>query len=139
MNSEDIVKKIKDTGSKVTKARRLIIEILLNSSSPISVLDILAAFDSLKIPVNKTTVYREVSFLKAQQIVTEIDLGEGKKRYELNTDTHHHHIVCINCEKIEDIPFEKDIHLQEEKIEKNINFKILNHNLEFFGLCQSCQ
>src|SRR5260221_14224287 len=91
----------------------------------------LELIDLLK--VNKTTVYRQIKSLLKEKLIAEIEFGDGKKRYELSSLPHHHHVVCIKCNLISDIT------LKENFNKPKTNFKILKHNLEFFGLCQNCQ
>ncbi|HMR01620.1 MAG TPA: transcriptional repressor, partial [Candidatus Gracilibacteria bacterium] len=87
---------------------------------------------------NKTTIYREVYFLLEQNILVEIDFGDRKKRYESASSEHHHHIICLKCSKVQDIQLESDLSEDQKKIEQETNFKITNHSLEFFGLCNTC-
>lgn len=130
---------LKSEGHKMTKVRKAIIEILTSHSQPFSASDILSELAVKGLRVNKTTVYRELLFLKEQSVVGEIELGEGKKRYEITPKDHHHHLVCVSCKSIKDIPLERDLDTQEEHIAQKNKFKILNHSLEFFGLCGNCQ
>ena len=51
----------------------------------------------------------------------------------------HHHIVCVNCGEIKDIPMEKDLAEEELKVIKKMGYKPIGHSLEFFGLCSKCQ
>lgn len=88
--------------------------------------------------INKTTVYRNLSTLLAENKITELDFGEGKKRYELNK-SHHHHLLCNSCQKITCFEIKQDLHEQELEITKNTGFNITNHILEFFGICKDCQ
>lgn len=133
---------LKAKGYKTTRVRTLVIELLANSKSPISVTEILQKFtlrpNELTVP-NKTTIYRELDFLLEQGIIREIDFSESKKRYEFKDAKHHHHIICVKCKKIEDVDLNQDLKAQETKITKEKNFKIINHSLEFFGLCSICQ
>lgn len=109
-----------------------VIDILLKNSSPVDV-----SFLVKKLKVNKTTVYRQLEKLIKENIVTEVELGEGKKRYELKSLGHHHHLVCDDCGKLEDVSFNEDILLKE--VNKKSKFLIKSHNLEFFGLCVECR
>jgi len=138
-NPDEIISKLKSAGYRITPVREQIVEIFINSSSPISAGDLIESFKILKIPVNKTTIYRELDFLLEKNIIKEIEFGEGKKRYELETGHHHHHLVCLNCRKVEDVDLEVDLHDEEKKIEKETGFKVKSHSLEFFGLCKNCQ
>lgn len=134
-----IITNLKNSGHRITKARSLIVEIFGNSKTPQSAFDILNHLKVKNAQVNKTTVYRELEFLTVQGIIKEVDFGEGKKRYELDDDTtHHHHIICINCRKVEDVDLKIDLEDEEKRIAKMKNFKVLNHSLEFFGLCGNC-
>lgn len=110
-----------------TKARSAIITNFRTTTRPISAIDLLN-----KIDVNKTTIYRELDFLIDAGIIDSVDFGDGIKRYELkNEDTHHHHLVCLNCKNISDIAVKEDFEIPN-------NFKLVKHNLEFFGYCSDC-
>jgi Fe2+ or Zn2+ uptake regulation protein len=133
-----ILGSLKTKGYKLTPVRKLIIEILINATSPLSISDLALKLRSKDLSPNKTTFYREVAFLKDLQILQEIDFGDGMKRYEISKE-HHHHIVCIKCNIVKDVPMEKDLNSKEQKILKDLGFKPIGHSLEFFGLCSNCQ
>ena len=118
--------------------RDFILELISKDSKPLSVLEIINRMKK-NISANKTTVYREINLLKKEGLILEIQLNERNKRYELSSKKHHHHIVCTSCNKIEDVMLDKDLEAQEKKIKKNKKFKIINHSLEFFGVCEKCQ
>lgn len=139
MKTDAIEELLKRKGHKVTKVRHALISLLEKVSHPISVGEILQLLAKVKLTPNKTTIYRELFFLKKEGIILEIQLGEDKKRYETAFRTHHHHVVCIKCEKVEDVILSEELHNEEKKIEKEKNFTIVNHSLEFFGFCSNCQ
>ena len=87
---------------------------------------------------NLTTVYRVLDSFLTAGLVKKLELHEGKYRYELSSLKHHHHLVCQNCGKIEDIA-DCSLEVQEEKITKDSKFLIKYHSLEFYGLCKICQ
>jgi Fur family ferric uptake transcriptional regulator len=128
-----ILEKLKEHRAKLTKARKLLINIFQAHHLPLTEAEIRA-----KLKVNKTTVYRELELFSNLGIVKEVFFGDGKKRFELNLHNHHHHLICTNCEKVEDIFVHKDVEHVEQKIRKLKNFVIKNHSLEFFGLCKNC-
>lgn len=138
MLTAEIVLKLKTEGHRITPIREKIIDILSKSDSPSSAPELQKAFLVLKINVNKTTIYRELDFLLKKALINEVEFGDGKKRYELNNG-HHHHLICLNCNKIADIGLETDLSKEEAKIEKETGFKIKSHSLEFFGYCKNCQ
>lgn len=108
-----------------------VLDILSKSKKPIDV-SILVE----KLCVNKTTVYRQIEKFIKGGLVVEVEFGDGKKRYELASLDHHHHLICKKCKKIEDITFNERVILRE--VSKKSNFKVENHSLEFFGICVNC-
>ena len=88
--------------------------------------------------VDLVTLYRTLTSFEEKQLVKRIDLHKEAIYYELNTD-HHHHIVCIKCNAIEDFE-NSQIEKALVKIVKN-SFKFKNvekHSLELFGVCNTC-
>jgi Fur family ferric uptake transcriptional regulator len=139
-NASDILKTLKAAGHRQTAVRTALIEVLVQNHRPWDVTELMAALTKRKLPVNKTTLYRELTFLQEQGIVTDIRLKERQVRYELvDDDGHHHHVVCTSCDKIEDVELDEELANEEKKIERLTNFKIQHHALEFFGLCADCR
>lgn len=135
-----ILSNLRKEGFKITKAREGILKFLESTKLPVSAFEIKECIQKEGLRrINKTTIYRELQFLKAQDIIVEVDFGDGKKRYEMKRN-HHHHVICVNCEKIEEIKLNKSIICQEEEnISKASNFTIVDHYLEFLGVCRKCQ
>ncbi|HEX9722647.1 MAG TPA: transcriptional repressor [Candidatus Paceibacterota bacterium] len=131
---ETILKGLREQGHRVTKVRREMVAMLEGAKVPLAAADILKKLDG----VNKTTVYRELEFLVEQNIAQEVEFGDKKKRYEIS-DKHHHHVVCVECKQVEDVDLQADLDGVEKKIAKQKGYKIINHSLEFFGLCSSCK
>lgn len=142
MQIHSIINQIQNNGDRITPARAAIIEILAKSLAPLSVESIRAVLVKRKLPVNKTTVYREIEFLLGRGFVRSVHLDDSTKYYELVTDAHHHHVVCSNCSKFVDVEtegIEEYLEKLEKKLAKKINFKSVRHSLEFFGECVACQ
>ena len=139
MNTESIFETIKQKGLRLTKTRRAVLEMLVTTHTPLSVPRILADLGTCGILVNKTTVYRELEQLEKIGIVKSLSLQDRKQYFELATRDHHHHFICVECEKVEDILFdESDLSGQETRLAEQKGFSVLRHSLEFFGLCNIC-
>lgn len=131
-----LAKKLKNKGYRLTRPRTEVLKTL--TDYPLSVQEISEVLDKKNIRLDKASIYRTLELLVNMGLVYSIDLGEGKKRYELVDETkHHHHLVCNSCGKIEDIIVEEKKLLTD--INKQTQFKIDHHHLEFFGLCINCQ
>lgn len=90
--------------------------------------------------VNKTTVYRELEQMQKLGMVESVQLGDRKQYYELTSRAHHHHLVCLSCERVEEVDVDETVLLKEEgKISQEKKFDLLRHSLEFFGVCLRCR
>lgn len=121
---------------KVTPARLAVIKYLESVKNPTDVDTIIESVEK-KENVDPATIYRIINTFFEKGIIKRIELGEGKYRYEI-AGNHHHHLICTNCGRIEDIEGEylKDM---ENKIRSKRGFLVKSHSLEFFGLCKNCQ
>lgn len=82
-------------------------------------------------------MYRELMFLVENNIITKNTISH-KDYFELPTD-HHHHLVCTGCNSIKKVVLGKHLHKQEKQLEKENEFTIINHSIEFYGLCKNCR
>jgi len=130
---QSIVESLQQKGFRITQIRSALIRIFSKSRMPLSAEAVLK-----RLKAHKVTIYREIDFLVQQHVLQSVALGDRKKRFELAGRPHHHHAVCVKCNRIEDVML--DGHLQKEIriIEKNKKFVITSHSLEFFGLCNNC-
>ncbi len=131
--------RMKKCGHRASVTRDMLIDILTDATQPLSVPEIIGHMKARNTVVNKSTVYREIEKLLNHDIVKEVYLEANKIRYEIADTDHHHHIMCVSCRRVDDVPIQKDVEQYEKSIEKKLQYTIVNHSLEFFGLCKSCQ
>lgn len=122
---------------KKTPARSAITQFLSSSNSPVDAMQIIKYLRGKNLNTNKVTVYRIMEFMLKNGIVNRLEFGEGKYRYELQKDDHHH-LICSSCGSISDIE-DKRMEKFEEEIKRKTGFLVKSHSLEFFGICQNCQ
>jgi len=135
-----IVKTLRAGGERITPIRMELISILSNTNEPLSPQELLIALQKNGFRANKTTVYRQLEVLERYSIVQSVQFADRTKRYELVSESgHHHHLVCVRCQRIEDVSFATDLQQQEKIIWKQNQFTVLQHSLEFFGVCKHCQ
>lgn len=131
------MKSLKDISIKSTPAASAVLSILANRQTPIDINVLIDELKAKNISVNPATIYRIINKFYEKGIVSRIELGEGKYRYELQKDDHHH-LICTNCGRIEDVE-DKFMDKIEKEIRSKTGFLIKSHSLEFFGLCKNCQ
>jgi Fe2+ or Zn2+ uptake regulation protein len=122
---------------KKTPARVAISKYLAGCKNPVDVEQIINFLRAKDLNTNKVTVYRIMDLFYERGLVDKLDFGEGKFRYEARKN-HHHHLICTECGKIQDIKGDF-VNKLEKEIYKDKYFKVQRHTLEFFGICKSCQ
>ena len=135
---KDVTLVLKNKGYRFSKVREGIVAVLDGVCEGMSVPDILKRLEKKGFGANKTTVYRELATLQKEGIVKELHFGENKKRYELVREDHHHHVICVACDAVQDVAMDGDLDRREKEIEKKQGFTILRHSLEFYGMCSKC-
>jgi Fur family ferric uptake transcriptional regulator len=136
---KEILKKLRGSGFRITPARKSIIDILSVKHDTVSLTELKKCLETRNVRADRTTIYREILFLKKQGTICEIPIGGGKKGYKICENGHHHHLICIQCNKIEEIVLKNALVPQEKEIARQRGFKVLDHLLEFYGLCGDCQ
>lgn len=147
MNSEDkelLLKKYKKKfkNNRLTPHRELILEIFLeNEGLHLSAEEVFSKAKKKDSSIGFATVYRNLDLLNKLGILYKLNLGDGKRRYELNTaeDKHqHHHLICLGCDKIIEVKWDL-LHSLEGKVEKEHDFEILERQVKFYGYCSQCR
>ncbi len=131
----NVDKLLRDTDLRNTPARRAIVGLIHKAARPVSAPEIMLNLEKENLLVNKTTVYRELAFLVKKHIVCEVYLKPDLVHYESALLPHHHHLVCDNCGRVEEIQMDESALLS---FIKKTKFKVKRHSLEFFGLCPKC-
>ena len=135
---EIIVQKLKDHGLKITPQRLAILKILAKSEGHPSVEDIHAQLADDFPTMSLATIYKNVALLKSLGEVLELGFPDGSNRYDGNKPHPHPHVICLVCKKIVDPELESLDEMKKE-LERATHFTILNHRLDFFGICSSCR
>jgi Fe2+ or Zn2+ uptake regulation protein len=136
---EQILNRLKGDGQRLTPARCALVELFASGVVPLSADEIVARLSTPKSKPDRTTIYRELAFLESHGIIRKIEFGDQLRRYEVEDGSHHHHVVCTSCRRVEDVDADADFDQQERKLANQTGFRITGHSLEFFGLCQACQ
>jgi Fe2+ or Zn2+ uptake regulation protein len=127
---EKIFNILKNSGSKLTPQRKVVLENLYITDKPVTLKELHNSCQS----VDFASIFRSIKLFQDLGLVEEINFADKKIRYKLASKQHHHHIICSECGEISELP----ICLLSE-IKKLTNYKITKHTLEFMGLCPSCQ
>lgn len=134
-----ILRKLRSGGFRLARARKSIVDLVSFGNVPFPLTGIKKNLEKGNVRADRTTIYRKILFLKKQGVICEIPLRGGKKGYKICEEGHHHHLICIQCNKVEDIVLKNTLDLQGKEIARQRGFKVMEHLLEFYGLCGDCQ
>ena len=87
---------LNDAGLKATSARLAVLSFLDHTKQPLSADDIYDHLRKEHDEADRATIYRILDTFFQKGIATRLEFGEGKYRYELAGEDHHH-LMCENC------------------------------------------
>ena len=124
---------------KITRQRRSVLKAFLECENHVSAEELYNMVSSAESKIGLATVYRTLALLTESGLASELDFGDGQKRYEHRyMHTHHDHMICTECGKI--IEFNHPlIEKFQEKVAADNKFIITSHKLDLLGLCNECQ
>ena len=138
IKQHDCKKELQALDLRATPARVAVMQFLEKTSDPVDISSIQEYLLDKHIDTDPATVFRIMNMFTIKGITMPIQFHEGKTRYELANKQDHHHLICENCGRVEDIE-DTVIPTLEKHIGKKYQFLVKRHSLEFFGLCKNCQ
>ncbi len=136
-----ICERLRDNSYKLTPQRQTILKIFLeNADRHLSAEDTYMLVKNDYPEIGLATVYRTLDILAELGVLLKNDFGDGRSRYEFSRkdEHHHHHLICIQCGNVSE--FDDDLlESLETVIQKRNGFKVVDHDLKFYGYCKKCQ
>ena len=133
MDTKSIIFRCEDQGLRMTDQRRTIATILDSVIDHPDVEELHRRINKVDKSISLATVYRTVKLFEELGILEKLEFGDGRARYEDADREHHDHLINVqNGEVIEFI--NSDIEKLQEKIAKELGFKLLGHKLELYGV-----
>ena len=113
----------------------LIIETFFHSPAHITSKGLLGQVRRADPRVGYATVYRTLKLLAESGVANERHFGDGVTRYELaDGDTHHDHLICIECQGITEFE-EPRIETLQDEVASTHGFELRTHKHELYGVC----
>ncbi|MDR3589103.1 MAG: Fur family transcriptional regulator [Negativicutes bacterium] len=137
--TEEIIKRLREKGCKITPQRRAVIQSLLNFDKFPTASEVFNDIRPANPDVGLDTVYRNLNLLVDIGVVNQINLpGKDTKVFELALGGHHHHLICIGCGNANCLDY---CPVDEKGLQQaaGSEFKIVGHSLELYGYCKKCR
>src|SRR5512143_3792368 len=135
MNTQDL----KKAGLKATLPRIKILQILENAEPRhMSAEDVYKVLLDTGEDVGLATVYRVLTQFESAGLVTRHNFEGGHAIFELNEGSHHDHILCVRCGRLEEF-MDDTIEQRQHTIARQHGFEMTDHSLTIYGICDECQ
>ena len=129
---------LKSTGLKATLPRLKILEIFqLGAQRHMTAEDVYRVLLNEHSDIGLATVYRVLTQFEQAGILSRSHFESGKAVYELNEGTHHDHLVCTSCGKVEEF-YDAEIERRQQMIAKDKGWALQDHAMSLYGLCAEC-
>lgn len=130
---------LKEMGLKATGPRMKILNLFEKSGvRHLTAEDVYRMLLAENMDIGLATVYRVLTQFEQAGLILKHHFETGKAVFELNEGTHHDHLVCIHCQKVEEF-YDSEIEKRQEQIAKRYGFKIEDHEMYLYGICKHCQ
>ena len=127
---------LKKAGLKSTLPRRRVLEILEDSEvRHMGAEDVYRSLLDSGEDIGLGTVYRVLTQFENAGLVIRHNFEGGHSVFELNDESHHDHIVCLECGQVFEF-VDKTIEERQKKVAAAAGFHMEDHSLYLYGVCQ---
>lgn len=128
-------RELREAGLKVTLPRLKILEMLEQSKTRhLSAEDLYRMLMDQGEDIGLATVYRVLTQFEAAGIVMRHHFEDGHAVFEMQQPSHHDHIVCVRCGRVDEFVDEVIEKRQKQKAEE-LGYTLTEHSLIMYGQC----
>jgi Fur family ferric uptake transcriptional regulator len=128
----EAVHALRESGLRLSTPRRLILEALFAADGPVS-----ATHLSHKIPIDESSVYRNLETLEQHGIVRHLHLGHSPGLYVLVSEEQVEYLFCSHCAKVIAVSPDR-LADARAAIAAELGFHARFTHFAIVGVCQEC-
>lgn len=130
---------LRKAGLKVTLPRLKILELLAsNDHRHMSAEDVYRALLDSGEEIGLATVYRVLTQFESAGLVSRQHFEGGHSVFELDEGSHHDHIVCVKCGRVDEF-LDQVIEKRQQAIADDLGYEMTDHSLHIYGICEKCR
>src|SRR5216110_2254358 len=127
---------LKSSGLKATLPRIKILEVFEKTTQRhMTAEDVFKVLLAEGADVGLATVYRVLTQFEQAGLLSRNHFETGKAIFELNEGSHHDHLVCLDCGRVEEF-FDEEIEKRQQTIAHQRGFDIAEHALALYAHCR---
>ncbi len=132
------LERLRAAGYKLTTARQTVLEVIQRLGGHVTSTQVLEAVAQTNPAIGRASVFRTLDLFTRLAIIRPTFIESSlTPSYVLMPDGHHHHVVCMICNRV--IEFEDcDLAAMTAELERRLNVRIQGHLLEFYATCNDC-
>ena len=129
------VDELKSSGLKATLPRLKVLEIFQNAKTRhMTAEDVFKALLAEGSDIGLATVYRVLMQFEQAGLLSRSNFESGKAVFELNEGTHHDHLVCLDCGRVEEF-YDPEIEQRQRAVTESRGFALQEHSLALYARC----
>jgi Fur family ferric uptake transcriptional regulator len=130
---------LRAAGYRAGSARREVIRFLNSQSCCVGAQEIHDELRASGRVIGLASVYRVLDTLTERGLLQRLEFGDGVARFEPIRDdhSHHHHLVCDGCGKVETFSDER-LERALRDVESKSGYAVAVHDVVLRGACTAC-
>jgi Fur family ferric uptake transcriptional regulator len=118
---------------RMTEQRRVIARVLSEAEDHPDVEELYRRATAVDPKISIATVYRTVRLFEEAGILSRLDFGDGRARYEEAPEEHHDHLIDVKSGKVTEFR-DAEIEALQEAIARKLGYRLVGHRLELYGV-----
>lgn len=132
--------RLHEAGYRLTAPRQAVVEVIANSEYLLNPHNL---YDQARLRYPKlglVTVYRTLEKLEELSLVQRVHHPDGCQAFIAAVSGHTHLLICERCSRVEYFSGDNErMGSLIEAVSQESGYKIIDHWLQLFGLCATCQ
>ncbi len=138
MTSDEMIKIMGSKGLRITEQRKTLAQIFADSEGYLTPKAVYDQMSLLYPGLSFDTVYRNLRLMHEMDVIEQFIFEDGLKfKVHCQGSHHHHHLICMECEKTLPITFCPMEQAQLSLIPSD--FQVVKHKFEVYGYCSDCK